>query len=186
MFAIFWISKKFGNIQQRSNARSSVVGTENRNFNPILAIPTLWTLLSPTLCKCKLFCSSTHSVLSRPPLTNSSRRQSLCKKHTAVCRKVNILRIFRRFWRFSKKTTYVGKNSCITVLWQKSHWFPVCSRNQLKLLAEDLHLIWNRLFSWKDKRQGQRRNMQGLSCDLVASSQHVLCKATLLSCPLLD
>ena len=42
------------------------------------------------------------SILSRPPLTHSSRRQSLCKKHTAVCRKVNILRIFRRFWRFSK------------------------------------------------------------------------------------
>ena len=148
MVAIFWISKKFGNIQQRSNARSSVVGTENRNLNPISAIPTP---ISTSLCKCKLFCSSTHfAVCPEPPsLTNSSRRQLLCKKHTAVCRKVNILRIFRQFWRFSKKTTYVGKNSCITVLWQKSHWFPVCSRNQLKLLAEDLHLIWNRSFSWK-------------------------------------
>ena len=100
--------KKLVNIQKRSNISSCVVGIENRIFNPILAIATIWTLLSPSLCKCKLFCSSTHFAVcpEPPPLTHSSRKQLLCKKHTAVCRKVNI---FRQFWRLVKKTTHVER-----------------------------------------------------------------------------
>ena len=181
MFAIFWISKKL--------AISSVVGTGNRNFNPILVITTLWTLLSPTIVRMQAVLQQyTFCCLSSAALPSQiPHEDNRCARNTQQCAgRSTFCAFLGDSGCLVRKPLMWEKNSCITVLWQKSHWFPVCSRNQLKLLAEDLHLIWNRSFSRKDKRQGQRGNMQGLSCDLVASSKHVLCKALLLSSPLLD
>ena len=72
--------KKLVNIQKRSNISSCVVGIENRIFNPILAIATIWTLLSPSLCKCKLFCCSASTriaVCPEPPFPHTFLKKTI-------------------------------------------------------------------------------------------------------------
>ena len=68
-------------------AISSVVGTGNRNFNPILVITTLWTLLSPTIVRMQAVlrqytfcCLSSAALPSQIP-----HEDNRCARNTQQC-----------------------------------------------------------------------------------------------------
>ena len=69
------------NIQQRSNDSSSVVGTENRNFNPIFVIPALWTLLSPTIVQMQAVLQQ-YTFCPEPPSPHKFLKKTIVVQET--------------------------------------------------------------------------------------------------------